>query len=130
MNNKEINDHVRVRMGYYMIHFDNKRNWLSFEVYPIEDWKHIPTQTQGTNYIDKEKQPDTIEKFKKDKCLKKLSGSFGWRGLWEGKLYFTDDEYWGEEIEELSILYNDKIVPWCKNFIKKIIPMNITKIRI
>ena len=59
------------------------------------------------------------EEFEKGKCLKKLEGSFCWRGVWEGRLYFPDEEYWGEEIAELSELYNDYILPWCKNFIKE-----------
>jgi hypothetical protein len=57
--------------------------------------------------------------FNEETCLKKMQGSFCWRGVWEGRLYFTDEEYWGEEIAELSDLYNNHIVPWCKDFIKK-----------
>ena len=94
---------VRVRMNDFMVHVDTRQNWLKFEVYPVQDWTHLPTGKEGTSYIDKEDEPE---------------GSFCWRGVWEGRLYFTDDEYWGEDIEELSRLYNDKIVPWCKDFIK------------
>jgi len=109
---------VRVRMDDFMVHVDTRQNWLKFKVYPVQDWTHLPTGKQGTSYIDKENEPDEREEFEEGKCLKKLEGSFCWRGVWEGRLYFTDDEYWGEDIEELSRLYNYKIVPWCKDFIK------------
>lgn len=119
LKNRPLLGVVRVRMGGFMVHVDTRQNWLKFEVYPVQDWTHLPTWKQGTSYIDKEDEPDEREEFEEGMCLKKLEGSFCWRGVWEGKLYFTDDEYWGEDIEELSRLYNDKIVPWCKDFIKK-----------
>ena len=109
----------RVRMMDYMVHFKTDKHTLEFEVYPVQDWKHLPTGEKGFSYIGKENEPDTIEEFENGKCLIKLKGSFCWRGVWEGRLYFTDEEYWGEDIEELSRLYNDFIVPWCKQFIKK-----------
>ena len=110
---------VQVRMDDFMIHLDTGQPLIKFEVYPVLDWENLRTGNKGTSYIDKENDPDEREDFEPGKCLKKLEGLFGWRGVWEGRLYFTDDEYWGEEIEKLSRLYNDKIVPWCKDFIKK-----------
>ena len=115
---------VRVRMDDFMIHLDTRQHTIQFEVYPVQDWTHLPTGKEGTNYINKEDEPDSREEFEECKCLKKLEGSFCWRGVWEGRLYFTDDEYWGEDIEELSRLYNDKILPWCKDFIKNREPDN------
>lgn len=35
-----------------------------------------------------------------------LSGSVCWRGCRESRLYFTDDEYRGEEMKELYTLWN------------------------
>ena len=110
---------TRVRIGNFMVHVNTLNHCLKFEVYPVQDWKSSITGKEGTDYIDKEDEPLGREEFEEGKCLKKLEGSFCWRGVWEGRLYFTDDEYWGEDIEELSRLYNDKIVPWCKDFIKK-----------
>ena len=110
---------VRVRMDDFMVHLDTRQNLLKFEVYPVQDWAHLPTEKKGTSYIDKKNEMDIRNVFEEEKCLKKLEGSFVWRGVWDGRLYFTDDEYCGEDIEELSRLYNDKILPWCKDFIKK-----------
>jgi hypothetical protein len=115
---------VRVRMMDYMVHFNTKDHWLYFEAYPVQDWEHLPTGKKGFSYIDKENEPDEREVFEDGKCSKKFEGSFCWRGVWEGRLYFTDEEYWGEEISEMSELYNNHIVPWCKDFIKKREPSN------
>lgn len=32
--------------------------------------------------------------------------SFCWRGVWEGRVYFKDDEYWGEEMDTISKLWS------------------------
>ena len=110
---------VRLRWDDFMVHVETLQHRLEFEVYPVTDWMHLPTRKKGISYMDKENEPEFREEFEDGKCLKKLEGSFCWRGVWEGRLYFPDEEYWGEEIAELSELYNDCILPWCKSFIKK-----------
>jgi len=115
---------VQVRMLDYIVHFKTDAHRLEFEVYPVQDWEHLPTGKIGFSYIDKENDPDQREVFEEDKCLKKFEGSYCWRGVWEGRLYFTDGEYWGEEISEMSDLYNNHIITWCKDFIKKRDPSN------
>ena len=45
---------VRVRMMDYVIHFKTDAYRLEFEVYHVQDWKHLPTGKEGTSYIDKE----------------------------------------------------------------------------
>jgi len=107
----------RVRFADFMVHFDISV-YVQFEVYPIQEWEEIMTGKKGFDYIDKEKEPDAIKEFEEGKCLKKMEGSYCWRGVWEGRLYFTDVEYWGEELLKLSELYN-KIEIWCKKFIKE-----------
>ena len=107
-----------------MVHFTYKDHRIYFEVYPIQVWGPTPTGEKGFDYLDKEDPITTREVFEEDKCLKKFEGSFCWRGVWEGRLYFTSDEYWGEEISEMSELYDNHIVPWCKDFVKRCDPNN------
>ena len=109
---------VRVRWDDFMVHLKTDEFTLYFEVYPVQDWTHLPTGKEGMSYIDNVLSIN-LEEFEEGKCLKKLEGSYCWRGVWEGRLYFPDEEYWGEEIGELSRLYNDCIIPWCKDFIQK-----------
>lgn len=33
--------------------------------------------------------------------------SFCWRGVWEGRVYFKDDEYWGVEMDTIPLLWNE-----------------------
>ncbi len=104
----------RIKMMNYMVHFKYNGQSLCFEVYPTQGYL-----SDKFCYISKENDPDEIEVFEEGKCLMRFGGWFCWRGVWEGRLYFTDDEYWGEELSEMSELYNKHIVPWCKDFIKK-----------
>lgn len=32
--------------------------------------------------------------------------SYCWRGIWEGRIYFKDDEYWCEEMDTIPKLWN------------------------
>ena len=97
----------------------NIKNW-----YLDEDWEQPSTGIKGTSYISKEDNKDSVQQFEIGKCLIKLTGSFCWKGIWEGRLYFNDEEYWGEDIQELSNLYNNHIVNWCKQYIKQRKPNN------
>lgn len=47
--------------------------------------------------------------------------SYCWRGVWEGRIYFTDEEYWSSELAELSKLW-DFIEHHCKMLIKSRFP--------
>lgn len=105
----------------FMVHFKWNDGWLNFEAYPIKDWQNINGES-GISYIDKENEPEDRYVFEEGKCLKKFEGSFCWRGVWEGRIYFTDKEYWGEEISEMSELYNNHIVQFCEEYIKKMQP--------
>jgi len=103
----------------FAVHFDFSGRLIKFQVYPVFHWKSLGGKEQGTYYIDKENEPDTRDEFEEGKCLMKFQGSYVWRGVWEGRLYFTDIEYWGHELEELSKLYTNHIEPKCKAIIKK-----------
>lgn len=102
----------------YAVHLNHNENVVYFECYPICYWESLDGTKKGFNYIDKENEPDERDVFEKDKCLMKLEGSYCDRGVLEGRLYFPDAEYWDEDIEELSRLYNDEIIPICKKLIK------------
>lgn len=34
-----------------------------------------------------------------------LEWSFCWRGIWEGRVYFKREEYWGEEMETIAQIW-------------------------
>jgi hypothetical protein len=100
-----------------MVHFKTSEHTLYFAVYPVSDWTSALNGETGTSYT-KKGSCDLVDEFNENECQKDFEGSFCWRGVWEGRLYFTDYEYWGEDIQEMSDLYNNQIVPWCKAFIE------------
>lgn len=47
--------------------------------------------------------------------------SYRWRGVWEGRIYFKDDEYWSDEIAEMAALWT-LIEAHCKTVIQAAFP--------
>ena len=107
----------KVRFGDFLVHFNTDERTIYFGVFPVLDW--TGAEGSGTSYIVKDTGCETLAEFDEEKAEKRFEGSFCWRGVWEGRLYFKPDEYWGEELKEMSDLYENNIVPWCKAFIKK-----------
>ncbi len=100
----------------YAIHYAIDDLSVSFSVHPIVHWEGLDGD-KGFYYIDKEKEPETIAKFDVNKCLNKLEGCVRWRGVFDSRLYFPDVEYWGEDLKQLSNLYDNYILPFCKKII-------------
>lgn len=101
----------------YAVHFDVSDQGVDFQVYPII-LASYPSGEERNLYVDKENDPDMRETFEEGKCLVKMTGSYVWRGVWEGRLYFPDEEYWSEDLKELSDLFSTFIEPQCKEFIR------------
>jgi len=109
---------IKIKFDDVMIHYKPDDFFIDFEVYPIIEWTGA-NNTSGISYVVKDTGCETLDVFDKDKAKKLFEGSICWRGVWEGRLYFTEDEYWGDELQMMAELYKDKIVPWCQEFIKK-----------
>lgn len=110
-----------LHFGNYFVHMQTNQLRLYFDVYEACEWWGFTDgrgQTYAGGWVYQGEDGDIVHEFDKDKCENKLDGSFCWRGVWEGRLSFPAEEYWGEELGQLSELYNDNIVPWCKDFIK------------
>ena len=104
LDQKQHKDSTKIRMAEYMVHIGFRGNSIIFAVYPVVEWFDFGSDDTGIYYTCKATGQTTVGSFNTDTCLRKLEGSFCWRGVWEGRLYFPDDEYWGEEISELSEL--------------------------
>ena len=101
----------------YVVHFDTSDKWIQFEAYPI--WE----ASDGTyEYLNK--NSDHSEKEFNENCLCSLKGSYCWRGIWEGRIYFQQEEYWIQDVEEISDLLNRFVIPHCKEVIMKKDPHN------
>jgi hypothetical protein len=115
----DMNITHKERFDDFMVHFDLEGFAIKFEVYPVLDGVNLKTEQKNVYYTSKEDGQSGIIDFDADTCLKKLEGSYCWRGVWEGRLWFTDEEYWGEELSELSELYTKSIEPFCQSFINQ-----------
>ncbi|AGO49650.1 hypothetical protein Phi13:2_gp040 [Cellulophaga phage phi13:2] len=96
----------------YAVHFKMSDGWINFTAYFII--KGSIGQVETFWYTDKDDEQKTLKDFDENKAFHKLKGSYVWRGVWEGRLYFTDEEYWSEDLKELSDLFSDTIEPFCK----------------
>ena len=67
----------------------------------------VSVSTDGYVYYHDKTDPgdEMMDTFDPDKAVKRFEGSICWRGDWDNRIYFTDDEYWAEELEEMQAVY-------------------------
>lgn len=88
----------------YCVRFESdKYGWITGAVYPVmtfegEDGFLFESATMGSDY-SLEYHPD------KNNCRQLFEWSFCWRGVWEGRVYFKEDEYWSEQIQEMADIW-------------------------
>lgn len=110
----------RIRFNDFMVHFSQSVGWIRFWVYPVVDC-YSGNKEPEMNYVtDESGGQDPFLPFDIDKALCKFCGSVNYRGYWETRVYFKDDEYWGDEIQVISDLLNNDIIPWCQEEIRTI----------
>lgn len=54
-----------------------------------------------------------------DDCRIMFDFSFCYRGVWEGRIYFKDSEYWGGELQDMNDAWN-----YMQDAFKKLIMIN------
>lgn len=91
--------------------------WIKFKVFPII--RGSVGEKETFNLLDKDDEQTPLWEYNEDKAFVKFHGTYVWRGVWESRLYFDDDEYWGCDLKEMSDLFEGDIVPFCEQFIKE-----------
>lgn len=101
----------------FVVHLVKDDHWKEGYVYPI-------IRYLGTNDWSYESHHDGggIETEDGATCL--FSFLFCWRGVWEGRIFFQDDEYWSEQLPVISDLWAE-IEKNLKARIKKQYPDNM-----
>ena len=82
---------------YDVITSENER-WVNGSVYHV-----MYLEGDIPYYYLKDSSNPTLDK-KEARIL--FDFSFTWRGVWESRIYFKDDEYWGSELEEIYMLWS------------------------
>jgi hypothetical protein len=84
---------------------DHNMSWCG-EVYPIMYFDE--ENKKFSYYNDHNSNPEE----NKDKARCFFHFSYCWRGVWEGRFYPKQEEYWGEDVSELNDLWNqiEKII--------------------
>jgi hypothetical protein len=98
----------------FIVHFepktpDYKMSW-SGSLYEIQKY------TDGSWRYQSNSSSDSTDKKEDARCW--FEWSFCWRGVWEGRVYFKDDEYWSEEMKTIAEVWQ-KLEAIVKERIKK-----------
>lgn len=104
---------INVSREDFVVHIDKDGPWQSGNVYPIylyDDGLYDYVSSTSSDSVDTEEDA---------RCL--FGFIFCWRGVWEGRIYFKDKEYWSEELDTIKELW-DKIEAILKNRIRKVNP--------
>ncbi|MBF0253181.1 MAG: hypothetical protein HQL29_05130 [Candidatus Omnitrophica bacterium] len=92
----------------FIVHIEQDEYYgfrIKGEVYPIQKYKTVGESAEKWGYI-KLQDGDIHEEHEPDiTCRKLFDFSFCWKGVWEGRIYFKDDEYWSDEIKIMSELW-------------------------
>lgn len=115
MTPKEIPNTIYLSEYDVKTYYDG--TWIHFYVYPVSHGINLETDKKVKMYGSKENPSELITEFNKDTCYCEFRGLFCWRGIWEGRIYFDNDEYFGEDLSKMAEIYEQHIVVFCKNYI-------------
>lgn len=106
---------IEANGNYFMIHLENEgweglyKSWLSGSVAQIQMFDGGGWEYQSNS------SSDFADELKDARIW--FTFSFCWRGVWEGRIYFKDDEYWSEEMKTIPMIW-EQIEVVLKNKIK------------
>lgn len=110
---------IGVEHEKFAVEFEEKNGWYDGNVYPIDEWNKATGET-GWSYQSKSSGGDMHDTLNDD-CRIMFAFLFVWRGVWEGRIYFKDDEYWSEELRTMADVW-DKLQPILKDKIRQANP--------
>ena len=97
INYEDFVIHLKLCEGAYMVYG---------EVYPIQKYYINNNNDQDWGYLLSSNKDIYEPQEPNNDCRKLFDFSFCWRGCWEGRIYFKDDEYWSEELKTMSELWD------------------------
>ena len=103
-----------VELYDFLVRYEENEGWYTGTVYPIQRWSIVSSEETGWSYIS-DKSSDMVESLEEGVRIM-FEFRFVWRGVWDGRIYFKDDEYYSGELrtmhrvwEQLEEILKDKI---------------------
>lgn len=97
----------------FVVHLTRNEHWKEGAVYPINKYDG----SQGIEYgYQSDKDGSHLDTEKGATCL--FEFAFCWRGVWEGRIYFKEEEYFSEDLVTIKTVW-DMIEAILKDRIKK-----------
>lgn len=98
---------VKAKSGdYFIVHFQLRREDYNKDyfgsVYFAVRWSDFKGNT-GYSYINS--FDESMQGECNEDCRCAFEFNFCWRGAWEGRIYFKDDEYWSGELKVMSDIW-------------------------
>ena len=107
---------VTLKRGYNEF-MDGSLHSFDGSVYPVSKWSRFGSDETGYYFTDKNSScGESTDDIRSAEV--KMAFTFCTRGVWEGRIYMVDDEYWDHELSDLSDLYK-AFNEYMKNEFKK-----------
>jgi hypothetical protein len=94
---------IEVNEETFSLEYSEDNGWYKGAVYPYTKWVKAGSDETGWSYGSKT-SPDSHDTLNND-CRVLFEFNFCWRGVWEGRVYFKDEEYWAEELSTMALLW-------------------------
>lgn len=83
----------------FIVHVKQDGKYKAGFVYPVE------IDSEQNYYYLSQKNGYPQKHIEDSRCF--FTFLFCWRGVWEGRIYFKDDEYWISELETINELWKE-----------------------
>ncbi len=93
---------IEIEGEHFLATFENIDGWYDGKVYPIQFYTDA-NNNEGWSYTSK--IDSNFINTLTDECRVLFDFTFVYRGVFEGRIYFKDDEYWSEELRSIYLLW-------------------------
>lgn len=100
--NKQI---ITIEHNTYSLEYNEDEFRYTGNVYPVSVYDF--DDREDVFYISKKDGGDILSSGVTEDVRVLFEFSFCYRGVWEGRIYFNDDEYWSEELMEMAKLWDE-----------------------
>lgn len=100
--NKSI---ITIDHNTHSVEYSEDGFWYKGSAYPVSVYDF--DEREKVFYISKKDGGDILSPGATEDIRVLFEFSFCYRGVWEGRIYFKDDEYWSEELMDMAKLWDE-----------------------